>query len=194
VSHIAAVSPSSLSRLQTTHGATAPASKGHDSKPAPVADPAPAAPAAPASSHAPAPQALNANAMSVLIDVQAGLEKLAGNAAHAIGEVIDHFHDHHHHQAPQPQPAPAPKPVVIPGGDTAAATLSSAAIAARLLDEGGMLQAAAQRSASWAQQRASRQVADANTGITLLKATLSGYQAWQSDFAAPNGGQVSLDA
>jgi hypothetical protein len=192
VSHVAVASHPIVSRPPATHGETAPASQRSDADHAPTADRTPTPPAA--ASHAPAPPAMSANAMSVLIDVQAGLEKLAGDAAHAIGEVIERLEDRFHPQ-PQPQPAPAPKPVVIPGGDTAAAQLSSAAIAARLLDEGGMLQAAAQRSASWARQRADRQVAEANTGIALLKATISGYQAWQGDFARPQqGAQLSIAA
>jgi hypothetical protein len=192
VSHIAPVSQPIVSRPQTTHAVTTPAAHGSSSDHTPAADPAPV-PAA-STSHAPAPQAISSNAMSVLIDVQAGLEKLAGNAAHAIGDVIERLEDRFHPQ-PQPQPAPAPKPVVIPGGDTGAATLSSAAVAARLLEEGGMMQAAAARSASWAQQRADQQVADAKTGITLLQATQSGYMAWQGRFShTTETSQVSLAA
>jgi len=200
VSHIATVSQPIVSRPQTTHGATTPAANSSHSShaPAPQPTPEPTPTPAPAAGHAPAPQAMASNAMSVLIDVQAGLEKLGGAAAQAVGEVIERLEDRFHPQPPpqpQPQPAPTPKPVVIPGGDTGAATLSSAAVAARLLQEGGMLQASAQRSASWAQQRADRQVADANAGITLLKATLSGYEAWQGRLAqSDNGQQLSLAA
>jgi hypothetical protein len=133
--------------------------------------------------------------MSVLIDVQAKLQDVPGKAAQAVEQVIDKLQARNPAPAPQPIPQPIPtptrKPVVIPGGDTAAATLSSAAVAARLLQEGGMLQTAAQRSATWAQQRADRQVADANTGITLLKATLSGYEAWQGGFSKDHKVSVS---
>lgn len=187
MSPIAAANRQIVSRPQTSHAPTTPAPQASAPKAAPT-------PTAPASTPAPAPQALNANAMSVLIDVQAKLAGAPGKAAEAIGQVIDRFEDRRPQPAPQPQPAPAPKPAVIPGGDAGAAKLSSAAVAARLLEEGGMLQAAAARSAGWAQQRADQQVADANTGITLLKATLAGYQAWQGDLAKPDARQVSIAA
>lgn len=195
MSHIAPVSSSSVSRPQTTHGATASERNGSDNKPAPAASSPPANTPAPA--HAPAQPALDSHAMNVLIDIQAGLDKLAGNAAHAIEDVIERLRDHHHHDTPQPQPQPqpAPKPVMIPGGDAGAATLSSAAVAARLLEEGGMMQAAAQRSATWAQHRAAQQVAQAKIGITLLQASHDGYLAWQGRLAqATDGSQVSVAA